>query len=467
MSLTRALLKVSKYGGGEDFEEWSFELRNALNLSVIDGSNEAKELLGAIEFAQASLNEDTALKNEQQQVSANLYAILAVMTTGAAKGVVRQRDTTRCGVQTWRELTRRFGKSENCLGGYLGVLNHDWTKGLENSFRGFVMKIQELKLELPDEVIEALVIKGVEAAGDKELGRHLRIRASQSTVGSKYKELVKVIEGWINMSRVISGGDTEAMDISFVKGKGKSKGKGSASKGGKGGKSGKGKGKGKGSIGKGKTGTDVVCYCCGKTGHVRAECLHKDKQCNTCGKYGHLGAVCKEPKAHHVEADEDPEAHISNVHAQWIFTVNRVDCGDNKLLHSQQSKVKVIRFLLDSGADCHLLPVEYLKFTTASPDGRLVRLFDAQGNTIPNEGKRFLTGWYNRNTSLGIKVVVAKCTRPLLSESELMKKFHVTKNNENCTIRQKDNRKAGKVVFTRDERGRFVLDIRCETTDFH
>ena len=39
--------------------------------------------------------------------------------------------------------------------------------------------------------------------------------------------------------------------------------------------------------------TDKECRCCGKTGHVFADCKMKDKECSVCGKVGHLKAMCR------------------------------------------------------------------------------------------------------------------------------------------------------------------------------
>ena len=34
------------------------------------------------------------------------------------------------------------------------------------------------------------------------------------------------------------------------------------------------------------------CRCCGRTGHVKSECYHREKTCDNCGKTGHLKAFC-------------------------------------------------------------------------------------------------------------------------------------------------------------------------------
>ncbi len=39
--------------------------------------------------------------------------------------------------------------------------------------------------------------------------------------------------------------------------------------------------------------TDRPCLCCGKLGHVKADCRFKDAECRNCSKTGHLSNVCK------------------------------------------------------------------------------------------------------------------------------------------------------------------------------
>ena len=79
--------------------------------------------------------------------------------------------------------------------------------------------------------------------------------------------------------------------------KGKGKGKGGKGKDGKGQK-GKGDSKGKGKrYGNyddepGAAEEELLCKCCGKNGHLKKDCWHKDKLCQHCGKGGHLGYMC-------------------------------------------------------------------------------------------------------------------------------------------------------------------------------
>lgn len=39
-------------------------------------------------------------------------------------------------------------------------------------------------------------------------------------------------------------------------------------------------------------GAGVQCYCCGKMGHEKRDCMMKSKACDLCGKIGHLKAMC-------------------------------------------------------------------------------------------------------------------------------------------------------------------------------
>lgn len=46
----------------------------------------------------------------------------------------------------------------------------------------------------------------------------------------------------------------------------------------------------------------VVCYCCGKEGHVRPSCNLKNSVCKKCGKKGHITSNCKSTqKTHFIE----------------------------------------------------------------------------------------------------------------------------------------------------------------------
>ena len=95
--------------------------------------------------------------------------------------------------------------------------------------------------------------------------------------------------GWSEFDKLVSA-------MWKTMGKSNSKGKGKGGQGGKGGHGGSkgGKAQGKASAAP-KASTDLVCKCCGKNGHVKSDCRHREKACDNCGKTGHLKGVCQAP----------------------------------------------------------------------------------------------------------------------------------------------------------------------------
>ena len=47
---------------------------------------------------------------------------------------------------------------------------------------------------------------------------------------------------------------------------------------------------------------DRTCFCCGRKGHVRRDCRHRNSVCYRCGGKGHLSSVC----------------HIESGTSQWV-----------------------------------------------------------------------------------------------------------------------------------------------------
>ncbi len=40
-----------------------------------------------------------------------------------------------------------------------------------------------------------------------------------------------------------------------------------------------------------------VCYRCGRSNHIPAECIHRDSGCHNCAKKGHISPVCRSSPA--------------------------------------------------------------------------------------------------------------------------------------------------------------------------
>ena len=108
---------------------------------------------------------------------------------------------------------------------------------------------------------------------------------------------------------------------------------GGGAKGGAKGRKAKGKGKGidhddkgqkgKGGVkgaGKGKTDKDKAeeeCLCCGKQGHLKKTCWHKDKKCTICGIAGHLSYMCKQGEDQNKDCDNKDDKKAKEEKVPW------------------------------------------------------------------------------------------------------------------------------------------------------
>ena len=98
----------------------------------------------------------------------------------------------------------------------------------------------------------------------------------------------------------------------------------------------KGPSKGSGKM-KGKDkGNDKACLCCGRKGHVKSNCKFKDEKRSICGKVGHLKAVCRAKAAHQVEnkLGEEQEASADMVWAMMISQTDFRNSSENGSLAS-------------------------------------------------------------------------------------------------------------------------------------
>jgi hypothetical protein len=110
---------------------------------------------------------------------------------------------------------------------------------------------------------------------------------------------------------------------------------------------------------------NITCYCCGKIGHLKAQCSLKDKFCSECGAKGHIYKVCSKNKASTQvknlnmvdttirEEDKDIE-HNKNMGAETETFDIFYFSDKNKIPPSTlQVRVndKIIEFEVDTGAD--------------------------------------------------------------------------------------------------------------------
>ena len=302
-------------GNPEDWEEWHWNF--TIYVSLFDAS--ISELLERAATSDAEILDthfdmpgfSQERRAELLRFSRKLHVLLANLTSGAAKLVVRQNIRGN-GFETWRRLLQKFSMPNAQREHALLAQVLDWkfnAHSFEQDFNAWeTVKVRYETLtgtSLPDGVLIATLLNKTSGP----LQQHLRLN---STSIRTYPQMREVIVSYFRSRLMLHGtaSHTSAssqgpapMDVGALKGKygnfkgkkGKGKGFGFKGKGGKGGfghwnfmkgkgkggKTGmkgnfKGSGKGKGKEFGGKKGTsgksNIVCWTCGQSGHTSREC---------------------------------------------------------------------------------------------------------------------------------------------------------------------------------------------------
>ena len=156
------------------------------------------------------------------------------------------------------------------------------------------------------------------------------------------------------------------------------------------------------------------CFCCGRVGHRREQCRHKDEVCRGCGKVGHLIRVCRNKSStqrrkrqrpqrkpvHHIEEspteDSDDEFSLNSASKPRPYIVT-VDINE-----------KSLQMEIDTGASLTL--VSERTFRESWPTLKLshtgVKLHSYSGESVPVVSTADVTVNYgNQVASLPLLVV--------------------------------------------------------------
>ena len=279
------LFPLPTYHGELDkWDDWSWQLKRYVGLY----KPLAKTLMDEIELNAQKVVTDglceaydvqqTSTQNNQLSLlSKQLAYMLAQITDGAARAIVRNEDTEN-GFEIWRRLYNQFSRSdhlESDLSDFIILKNrHEKTTGVP----------------LDNDLLITLIMQKTTGP----LQQHLRLNVRNITT---FTEALEIVYSYIKSRHLVVPSRNDGpvdMDIGALKGrkgygyKGKGKGKGGMYKGkgkgfkGKGMFKGKGKGKSKGfkgKKGKGKKGKGMKgkgkgqgCFICGDPNHWSKEC---------------------------------------------------------------------------------------------------------------------------------------------------------------------------------------------------
>ena len=95
-------------------------------------------------------------------------------------------------------------------------------------------------------------------------------------------------------------------------------------------------------------------YCCGRAGHKRQQCRHKEAVCHGCGKTGHLLRACRN-KSPGQRRNQQPPRKRSVHHVEGS---SEDDADDNFTLYSINSASKPRPYIVDIEINGKALPME-------------------------------------------------------------------------------------------------------------
>ena len=163
------------------------------------------------------------------------------------------------------------------------------------------------------------------------------------------------------------------------------------------------------------------CGNCGRRHeqHKRELCPAYGKMCNRCLKPNHFAVRCRSGKAKPTRRQVQV---IDDEDSDEVFPtqISAVHLDDSQLVTLQLESGNCLRFQVDTGAQCNVIPLELYK--KASRDFKLMQVTPATtqitaygGATLPVVGSVILRVWRgNRRCKLDCKLVNNNSIRPLL-----------------------------------------------------
>eukprot|EP00971_Amphidinium_carterae_P349415 6491008-Amphidinium_carterae.1 len=289
--LLKALPKPSKLEQQSQWFQWRFEFENYMSCISPDFHPELEAAVTS--SGPCVVPADRSI----QRRSVQLFAMLASLTTGRPAEIVRSLRETRNGFEAWRLLVREYEPqqaaskltllSELLRAAELNDLDPERYQSALMRWEEKIRRYEQMPGEkpgetasFPEDVRRAILLEKAPVA----MQAYLRVQMTERTT---FAELKDRVESYLRSLKASSPGGPTAMDIGAVTAHTPQ-----PQRGGKGGT---------------KQQRSLVCRCCGKEGHMKQDCPHKDKACRVCGKIGHLASVCRQQQQQQQQASQQQQ----------------------------------------------------------------------------------------------------------------------------------------------------------------
>ena len=165
-----------------------------------------------------------------------------------------------------------------------------------------------------------------------------------------------------------------------------------------------------------------VCYCCGRTGHKKERCRHREAVCHKCHLKGHLQKMCRNHNPKHKKVHKvEEKAHESTDEEDYELWAIK----SSKKSKSYSTKLEVdgksLQMEIDTGASLTLVSEQTFRslWPNSTLNGSRITLSSYGGESIPVLGTVDVhVGYGDQEAVLPLLVVKGKGPRQKLARED-------------------------------------------------
>ena len=128
-----------------------------------------------------------------------------------------------------------------------------------------------------------------------------------------------------------------------------------------------------------------TCFCCGRNGHKKEDCRHKESVCHTCHMKGHLKKMCRSQRPKHKKVHKVEDVHESTEEDEYELWAIKSSKKSKPFSTKLEVEGKSLKMEVDTGASLTLVSEQ--TFQSHWPDATLVEsritLSSYGGESIP------------------------------------------------------------------------------------